>query len=286
MADPRLQVEAEALAAPLPPLLVEAERVAATVIQGIHGRRRIGPGDSFWQFRRYQPGDPATAIDWRQSAKSDPVYVRESEWAAAQSVWLWADPSPSMRWRSRPDLPEKHHRAAVLALALAVLLLRGGERVGLLGHAAPPVSSRASLPRLAADLAAGEGSTVFPDAPLPRHAHVVLISDFLLSPDLVDAQVRRWAGAGVRGHLIHLLDPAEEDLPYEGRLRFTGLEGEGELLVPRAESLREAYAARLASHRGALGAVARAVGWTFAGHRTDAEARGALLALHGAMAGH
>lgn len=286
MADRPLQVEAEGLAAPLPPLLVEAERVAATVVQGIHGRRRIGPGDSFWQFRRYQPGDSATAIDWRQSAKSDPLYVRETEWSAAQSVWLWADPSPSMHWRSRPDLPHKTERAALLALALAVLLLRGGERVGLLTEDVPPVSGRAMLPRLATALAGPPGPAALPNRPLPRHAHAVLISDFLLPLDEVEQRLRHWAGAGVHGHLVHLLDPVEESLSFEGRLKFTGLEAEGELLVPRAEALRDAYCERLAAHRAALAGMARSIGWSFNVHHTDGEARSALIALHGVLTGY
>ena len=117
----RLRHCAEQLAAPLPPLLVAAERVAATVAQGVHGRRRVGSGETFWQFRRYQSGDPAAAIDWRQSAKSQRLFVRETEWEAAQSVWLWRDASPSMRYRSRAARAEKIERASLLALALAVL---------------------------------------------------------------------------------------------------------------------------------------------------------------------
>src|SRR5690606_20158419 len=127
------RLRAEQLAATLPPLLVAAERVAATVQQGVHGRRRVGTGETFWQFRRYQAGDTPQRIDWRQSAKADPVFVREMEWAAAQSVWLWRDGSPSMRWRSREEWPEKRAQADLLTLALAVLLVRGGERVALMG---------------------------------------------------------------------------------------------------------------------------------------------------------
>src|SRR3990167_11377285 len=87
---------AEALAAGLPPLLVAAERVAATVSMGVHGRRRVGQGETFWQFRRYEFGDSTQLIDWRQSAKSQPVYVRETEWEAGQSGWLLRDGSPPM----------------------------------------------------------------------------------------------------------------------------------------------------------------------------------------------
>lgn len=282
---PALQHRAEDLASTLPPLLVRAERVAATVSQGVHGRRRVGPGDSFWQYRRYQSGDPASAIDWRQSARSDPLFVRETEWAAAQSVWLWRDASPSMAWRSVRALPEKRDRAALLLLALAALLVRGGERVALLGDDQGPGTGRAVLTRLAAALEKG-GTAGLPAAqPLPRHAVVALIGDFLAPLDETETTLRRLAASGVRGHLLQVLDPAEESLPFEGRIRFAGLEGEGEVLVRRSEDLRGDYIARLQAHRDGLRELARRTGFTFALHHTDQPPQAALLALHGALSG-
>jgi len=93
----RRRARAEAVASRLPALQVAAERVAMTVLQGVHGRRRVGQGEAFWQFRRYAPGDALVRIDWRQSAKRSHVFVRETEWEAAQSAWLWRDASPSRR---------------------------------------------------------------------------------------------------------------------------------------------------------------------------------------------
>ena len=281
----QLQLQAEALAARLPPLLVEAERVASTVAMGIHGRRRSGPGESFWQFRRYQSGDPATSIDWRQSARSDPLYVRETEWMSAQSVWLWSDASASMRWRSGGNLPEKRDRANLLALALAALLVRGGERVGLLGVDRPPAMGRATLTRLAVELTAQPLGAGMPIAHLPRAGHAVLISDFLMPLETMIAALAGWAGGGLHGHLVHLLDPAEESLPYEGRTHFFGLEGEGDILAPRAEFLREKYQAKLADHRAAIAAAARSWGWGFTIHHTDQPPEPPLLALHQALEG-
>jgi uncharacterized protein (DUF58 family) len=280
-----LQFHAEALAARLPALLVEADRVASTVALGVHGRRRAGPGESFWQFRRYQSGDPAALIDWRQSARSDPLYVRETEWMSAQAVWLWSDGSASMRWRSRAELPEKRERANLLALALAALLVRGGERVGRLGADRAPAMGRAVLTRLALELIAQEPGAGMPAATLPGWGHLVLISDFLMPAETIVAAIAGWAGAGVRGHLLHILDPAEESLPYEGRTLFFGLEGEGNMLAPRAEALREKYQAKLADHRATLAAAARSWGWGFDVHRTDTPPEPALLALHQALEG-
>ena len=276
------ELEAQRLAARLPALLVAAERVAATVAAGTHGRRRTGPGETFWQYRSHQPGDAAAAIDWRQSARSQRLYVRESEWAAAQTVWLWSDGSASMRWRSGRNLPAKSDRAVVLALAVAILLLKAGERVGVLGP--PPPRAGLSLARIVEAVQAGGQERLPEAAGLPRHGEAVLISDFLMPLEEVDARVRALSAAGIAGHLVQVLDPAEETLPFAGRVRFAGLEGEGETLVRRAEDLREAYAGRLAAHRDGLGAIARAAGWSFAAHHTDQPPEAALLALHARLA--
>ena len=276
---------AEALGARLPPLMVAAERVAATVAQGVHGRRRVGQGDSFWQFRPFLAGDEASRIDWRQSARSDRLYVRENEWEAAQTVCLWRDGSASMRWRSKAGPVEKIERAELLLLALAALLLRGGERVRLIGAEARGLSGRAGLDRLAdqvGQLPAGGGLP--PEAPLPRHARVVLIGDLLSPLAEIQAAVARMAAVPATGHLLQVLDPAEALLPYEGRVRFEGLEREADMLIPRVEGVRRAYAERLAAQQAGLAAIATAAGWGFAVHRTDHPPEAALLSLYTALA--
>ncbi len=276
---------AEQLAATLPPLLVAAERVAAIVAQGVHGRRRVGSGETFWQYRRYQPGDAAARIDWRQSAKGRHVFIRENEWEAAESVWLWRDGSPSMRYRSHPDLPEKKERADVLLLAVASLLLRAGEHVALMGADIGPASGRGVLSRMTLALSRPEtrGGSLPPFEPLPRHARLVLVGDFLSPISETEALLRRFAAGGVQGHLLQILDPAEETLPFAGRIRFEGLEEEGGTLISRVERVRREYQARLAAHHDELTTFARHTGWSFATHRTDRPPQTALLALYTAL---
>jgi uncharacterized protein (DUF58 family) len=277
--------QAEALAGRLPPLLLAAERVAATVAQGVHGRRREGMGSSFWQFRPYASGDAATAVDWRQTAKSDRAYVRLNEWDAAQSVWLWADLSPSMDWRSRRELPTKRDRALLLLLATAALLLRGGEQVARLGGERPR-SGRAVLDRLALELPkplAGEKAGLPGPQSLPRNGLLLLAGDFLAPLGDIDRSIGGFAAQGVQGHVLQVLDPAEEGLPFTGRVRFEGLEQDGTMLVSRVESIRERYEERLAAQRAGLAEIVRRFGWSFATHRTDHPATGALLALHAVL---
>ena len=277
---------AEALGAHLPPLLVAAERVAATVAQGVHGRRRVGQGDSFWQFRPFTQGDTINRIDWRVSARSDRVFVRETEWEAAQTVCLWRDAGPSMRWKSRGQPEEKADRAGLLLLALAALLLRGGERVRLIAPDARPLHGRAGLDRLAGEMARQDAAEdgLPPDVKLPRHARVVLIGDLLAPLPHWQATIARLAAVPVTGMLLQVLDPAEVLLPYEGRVRFQGMSTGPSTLIPRVESVREQYAERLAAQQHGLAAICAAAGWGFATHRTDHPAEAALLSLYAALA--
>ena len=281
---------AEALGNRLPPLLVAAERVAATVAQGVHGRRRVGQGDSFWQFRPFLAGDPASRIDWRQSARSDRAphtkyFVRETEWEAAQTVVLWRDGAASMQWRSRHAPTAKIERAGLLTLALASLLLRGGERVRLLAPAARIASGRGGLERLAEELGRlPEGEGLPPDATLPRHARVVLIGDLLGPLADIQAAIGRLAAVPVSGHVLQVLDPAEALLPYSGRIRFEGLRHGLHTLIPRVEEVRVAYAERLTEQQAGLAAICAAAGFGFSTHRTDHPPEAALLALYTALA--
>jgi uncharacterized protein (DUF58 family) len=285
-----LRDRAEQAAAVLPPLLVAAERVAATVAQGVHGRRRVGQGETFWQFRQYEPGDSAARIDWRESAKSQRLYVRETEWEAAQSVWLWRDASASMGYSSADYVagagwPTKRDRAELLLVALASLLIRGGERISVFGTGVGPMTGRVALSRVA-DLigrpsAEAESLPLF--EPLPRAAQLVLIGDFLSPLDAVNATVSRFAAAGLKGHLLQIVDPAEEDLPFDGRVRFEGVEERDQVVVSRVESIRQSYSERFQSHRHGLASIAAALGWGFGSHRTDRPPHLALLALYAAL---
>ncbi len=194
---------AETLAAPLPALQAEAEQVANTVAYGVHGRRKVGAGETFWQFRRYQPGDMRSTIDWRKSAKSEHLFIREHEWEAADTVWLWRDGAPSTNYRSTFAPVTKWHRASVITIALASLLVRGGERIAALESTSPPASGRAALREFAHTLSIPDfGQSGFPDVRhLPRHAKVVLVSDFFHPYEEIASLLTKLTSAGITGHL-------------------------------------------------------------------------------------
>jgi uncharacterized protein (DUF58 family) len=279
-----LQHEADILAEGMPPLLVAAERLAAAASLGVHGRRKAGIGEDFWQFRRYRSEDSTTAIDWRQSAKSQHLFVREREWDAAQSIWFWRDGSQGMRFASG-DVT-KMERASLIALALAALLVKGGERVALFGEPEPPSSSRLALKRMAHRLEVKpRDMDLPPEGAVTRNGHFVWLSDFLSPLNDIDATMRRLSLNGVGGSLVQIIDPAEEDFPYSGRTRFEDARGGESEILGRAESVAAAYRARFKAHGEALADMASRFGWNRIAHRTDRPAQTALIALYAQLGG-
>lgn len=283
---PDLRQRAEGLAAPLPALLAQAEHLAASVLPGAHGRRRAGQGDEFWQYRPATASDGAGRIDWRRSGRADAHFVRETEWQAAQAITLWVDRAQAMAFSGTKDRASKADRARLLGLALAVLLLKGGERVGLLPDM-PPRMGRAQLAPLTLALA-HDDATDFgtpPPGALPARSQAVFLSDFLGPTDGLEKTVARAVAQGVRGVLVHILDPVEEEFPYQGRSIFESMTGAMRHETLRANDLQARYRDRLAARKDALASLARHSGWQMLTHHTDQPPAQALMALWQALDG-
>jgi len=278
--------DAAVTAAALPALLVDAMAIAHTVAPGWHGRRRAGIGESFWQYRRFAQGDLPTRIDWRRSARDDHLYIREQEWEAAHTIWLWPDRSASMVFHSDLAPISKERRAIVMALALGEILVRGGERIAVPGLTRPTPGPRAprrmaeALGRAQSEPGRGLEASLPPVDRLSTHSDYIVFSDLLEPLDKVDERLSAIAAQGVRCHLIQILDPMEETFPFSGRIEFEAPESNERYLTGRAEALREGYRDRLEGHQQGLREIVRRVGGTFTLHHTDQPPQLTLLAIH------
>jgi uncharacterized protein (DUF58 family) len=276
--------EARSLAATMPRLILESRRVAATIIHGLHGRRRAGSGENFWQFRRFVSGEPAQRVDWRRSARDDHLYVREQEWEAAHTVWIWPDRSPSMAFASPMVWQSKLDRVLVISFALAEVLVEGGERVGIPGIMRP-TASRTVIEKMAECIIhdpAQRASLPPSFSPSPL-AEVVVLSDLWSPIAEVHGTIAQLSASGAHGHVVQVVDPAEETFPYSGRIEFFEPEGAGAITAGRAENWRADYELRVERHRAEIRAETDRLGWSFAIHRTDRPATDLLLWLHSSM---
>ena len=275
---------ARTVAETMPRLILEARRIAATVIHGLHGRKRAGPGENFWQYRRFMSGEPARRVDWRRSARDGILYVREQEWEAAHTVWIWPDRSPSMHFTSHLAKESKLEQTLVIAFALAEVLVHGGERVGMPGLMRP-TGSRNVLDKMANAIVHDptERASLPPSFAPSSLAEIVVVSDFWSPMAEVRKTLSQLSATGAHGHTVQIVDPAEETFPYSGRVEFIEPEGAGAITAGRAETWKNDYVARVARHRAEIRAETDKLGWSFAIHRTDRPATELLLALHARM---
>jgi uncharacterized protein (DUF58 family) len=277
-------VGARKLADAMPRLILEARRVASTVIHGLHGRRRAGPGENFWQYRRFVSGEPAQHVDWRRSARDDHLYVREREWEASHTVWIWPDRSPSMTFASTLSDDSKLERSLVVAFALAEVLVQGGERVGVPGLMRP-TASRNVIEKMAESILHDptERASLPPSFVPSPLSEIVMLSDLWSPIAEVRATIAQLSATGAHGHVVQIVDPAEESFPYSGRVEFIEPEGAGSVTAGRAETWRNDYQDIVARHRAEVRAETDLRGWSFAIHRTDRPASELLLVLHSRM---
>jgi uncharacterized protein (DUF58 family) len=280
----RADGESRSLAASLPRLVLEARRIAANVIHGLHGRRRAGAGESFWQYRRFVSGEPAQNVDWRRSARDDHLYVREQEWEAAHTVWLWPDRSPSMAFASKGVRDSKLERALIVTFALAELLVAGGERVGVPGLMIP-TASRSVLDKMAQAMLHDTSTRAsLPPSFVPTSlSEIVVLSDFWSPMPEIKTMLAGLSAAGAHGTLVQVVDPAEETFPYSGRIEFVEPEGGGVITAGRAEKWASDYVARVAAHRDEIRLEAGRLDWLFSTHTTSRSAAELLLYLHSGM---
>jgi uncharacterized protein (DUF58 family) len=269
----------------LPDCLVEARRIANTVISGWHGRKRRGVGENFWQFRPFVEGDSLSRVDWRRSARDDHTYIRDREWEAAHTIWLWANLSPSMMYKSNLGSVSKESRALVLMLATAEIMARSGERIGCPG-VMEPVAARNAAERLAYALIHADETETLPDTSMIRgSSDLVLFGDFLDPVPDVLARLQPLSRRGMRGHVVEVADPAEEGFPFAGRVEFTDPATGAKFLSGRSETLQAEYRSVYFARRDALREGLRHMGWNFIAHNTGRLASEALVAVHMYLSG-
>jgi uncharacterized protein (DUF58 family) len=264
---------------------VEARRIANTVISGWHGRKKRGIGENFWQFRPFVEGDSFSRIDWRRSARDDHTYIRDREWEAAHTIWLWAGLAPGMLYKSSFGAVSKESRALVLMLATAEILARSGERIGCPG-VMEPVSARNGAERLAHALLHADLSSALPPLPMMRQpSDIVIFGDFLEDPADLLARLQPLSGRGLTGHVVAITDPAEEEFPYAGRVEFSDPASGEKYTFGRSEDLRDDYRNAWFARRDALRHGLTHMGWHFISHKTDRPASEALTAIHTYLSG-
>ncbi|MEO9970115.1 MAG: DUF58 domain-containing protein [Hyphomonadaceae bacterium] len=281
-----LRIEADALARRLPRLSAQT-RASDAAHLGSAGRRRAGTGEDFWEYRRYTAEDDASRVDWRRSARGDALFVRETELETARSLYFWVDSHAGFHWSSDTKRPTKADRARIISMAMANLLSREGERVGLLGSGQPAAFGKRALERLYQMIASSPESRHEYELTAPKRAGAVIIaSDFYDPVDTWAARLAPIAATCRDGVLVAISDPTEIDFPFKGRVRLSRPGTALQRILGRAETVQSEYAEKFEENRAALTALAGQLGWRLITHSTGDDALTAGAQLHAILSRH
>ena len=261
-----MRLKAEELSNKIPSLYVKADRIANTIWEGIHNRNKDGLGDNFWQFRKYEYGDPAHLIDWKKTAKSNETFIQEKELQTLQNFVIWRDTSKSMNFRSSESIDTKLYRANLFTLALTIILSKSGENIVLNGLKSELLKGGDAV-NFVSNQINEKVTDSYKSSPnineIKNNSDVILIGDFLNNINETEKTIKELSNRGINGIIIQILDPAERFFPYKGRINFNGLEGEKNILIGKAESVRNDYKKAIKIHIEKLEKLITSYSWKY-----------------------
>lgn len=265
----------------LPPLVLQAIRLAETLTQGGQGHRHAGLGDSFFAYRPYSATENASSIDWRASARMPQPVVRTHEHETPQTLYLWVDNSASMDYGSHDDLLTKAAAARLVALSLTAMLFKGNEQVATLDGQIKPTRSANQLVHFYEAFVHAQPLNLPQLSSANSRAHVLMVGDLLPQAEDTTWWIQKHLAQGITLSFVEVSDPVEDTFRFKGPTRFRGLEkrdGTLEFLAP--EDLRHSYLTRRGEFRNILKDQAHRSGGHYFTYRTDTDIEDILLQLY------
>ncbi len=221
-------------------------------MRGQHAQNRGGAGHDFWQYREFQPGDHARDADWRQSARTDRVLIRQKEKETQKKSTIWLQNDSDMHFGGSKGSFTKYETGAVIALTLNMMGQEHHDIVTLSGVGAVPSDD---LTHILADADYAPSPDDLPGQEL------TLIGDFTAAMQTLEDDLFKAIPPHKKVTLLQILDPLELDLPFSGRTIFERMQNREHVLS--VETIRAIYKDRLAQHCALLSDLCRERNWTY-----------------------
>ena len=223
---PSIRQDAATLSARLPSLVIAARKIAQTVRHGVHGRRRAGSGETFWQFRPFISGEPSSRVDWRRSAREEHAFVRETRMGSRAHGLDLVRPVGVDALRIEPRRRRRRSTARRCSRSLSPIFACAAASAPALLGLTRPLATQGVVERFAEAIATDErlhGASeagLPPLAPAPSRSMALLVGDFLGEPDETERAMRAISAEGAVGELVLIVDPIEETYPFSGNVEF------------------------------------------------------------------
>lgn len=254
----KLIEKARKFSAKLPPFKFNLEN-SNSFLRGYSKEKKKGIGEEFWEFRNYTVGDPVRNIDWKKTVKSNDIIIKLKELETSKKVWIWMNKNLSMNYRYSSENETKMERASIIGIILIDILVRAGENVGIIGSKIGMKNGKENFFHIVRALLECPQSTK--DKRIKKGDVIILISDFLESPQKSISKITKISDNICQGLLIQILDDSELNFPFFGRNQFYDPLSGLHKLFNKSELIRKIYIKRIEDHNKKLELLCSKFGW-------------------------
>lgn len=264
----------------LPKVLFDSEILSRNIIEGLHASRFSGKGEDFWQFKEYRQGDNVSFIDWRKSAASNKVLVKQRENETAKTIYFYFDKTKSMMFKSKKQLLSKFEAAILLTLTLSRILLKNRENVFHIKNNKNIIRCNNDLSSFTKSFLIQENIIEYPNKSLLTNNSICfIISDFFYDIKTVSNFLINLRQKNISGFLIQVLDPLEINFNVEENLLLNDLETNAKLRVDESKKYKTFYDKKFNDLQNNLKELCRRSNWSYLLYDTNKNIKPTLIEI-------
>ena len=254
----------------LPSLLSHSSILLKNIYAGLHSTRFAGKGENFWQFKEYTLGESVVNIDWRKSASSKKILIKENEKELSKTIYLYFDRSLSMNYKSKGVLYSKFFFSALFTLTLCKLFSNNKEKVFIFNSDNKPINCSANINNFDKSFLSNKNKHSFPIINhFKDNSLCIFFSDFLFEIREFENLLIKFKKKGILGHIIQVLDPLELNLKLHSTALLNDLETNETLLFNKDKDIENQYNIKIKELEQSLRNIASNSNWKYYKYSTD-----------------
>jgi len=264
----------------LPKIIFDSAMLSRNIIEGLHASRFSGKGEDFWQFKEYRQGDGLSSIDWRKSAATNKILVKQKENETAKTIYFYFDKTKSMNFKSEKKIRNKYQIAVLLTLTLSRIFLKNRENVFHFKTYKSIVKCSSNLSSFTKSFLFEENYIRFPDKSLIANNSICfIISDFLYDIKKLKNYLINLKQKNISGFLIQILDPLEINFNIKENLILKDLETNAKLKVDESKKYKDFYDKKLNELHNNLKDLCQITNWSYLIHDTSKNIKLTILEI-------
>ena len=254
----------------LPKLLSNSSLLLQSILVGLHSTRFAGKGENFWQFKEYTQGESINNVDWRKSASSKRILIKQNEKELAKTIYFFFDKSLSMNFKSSSADYNKLFFSALFTLTLTRLFSKSKEEIFIFNNRNKPINFSNNFDKFNKSFLENNINFSLPDPSLFKDkSFCIFFSDFFFDKTGLVEIIKNFKNRRILGLLIQILDPKEASFKINRNTRLKDMETNETITLDPDENFSNTYKKKLSELQFDLNKICYNSGWKFSKFYTN-----------------